>query len=101
MIRSRVWTVAIAIIVLSAGMGYSAESQTAAAQQQTTSTKAALFKEAGNTTCPISGKAVGSMQKGAHVDYKGYRVGLCCSGCASIFMKHPDANLAKALKKAK
>jgi hypothetical protein len=52
--------------------------------------------ELGNANCPITGEKVGSMQKDAHVDYKGVRVGLCCSGCKSKFMANPDANLKKA-----
>ena len=36
------------------------------------------------------------MKAGAHVDYKGIRVGLCCPGCEKVFLKDPDANLAKA-----
>lgn len=55
------------------------------------------IKLANNALCPISGKPVGSMEKDAHVDYKGYRVGLCCMGCPSKFMQNPDANLQKAL----
>jgi hypothetical protein len=55
------------------------------------------IKLAKNAVCPISGEAVGSMEKDAHVDYKGYRVGLCCTGCASKFKQNADASLAKAL----
>ncbi len=58
------------------------------------------IKMAANKTCPISGSKVGSMEKDAHVDYGGYRVGLCCSGCVAKFMKDPDANLKKALPPA-
>lgn len=60
---------------------------------------AGKIKPANNKLCPISGKPVGSMVKEAHVDYKGYRVGLCCPACEAAFMKAPDENLAKALKK--
>jgi hypothetical protein len=59
------------------------------------------IKMAANKTCPISGSESGSMEKDAHVDYGGYRVGLCCSGCVAKFMKDPDANLKKALTPAK
>ncbi|MBI5154807.1 hypothetical protein HZA57_06180 [Candidatus Poribacteria bacterium] len=55
------------------------------------------IKLANNANCPISGNPVGSMQAGAHVDYKGYRVGLCCMGCEKKFLKEGDANLSKAL----
>lgn len=57
------------------------------------------IKEAGNTICPITGSKVGSMEKGAHVDYKGYRVGLCCNGCKEKFLAAPEENLKKALQK--
>ena len=59
------------------------------------------IKMAKNEICPISGSKSGSMEKDAHVDYGGYRVGLCCSGCVEKFMKDPDANLKKALTPAK
>lgn len=58
----------------------------------------AEIKEAGNTICPITGSKVGSMEKGAHVDYQGYRVGLCCNGCKEKFLAAPEENLKKALE---
>ncbi|CAN5498824.1 hypothetical protein BH09SUM1_BH09SUM1_00820 [soil metagenome] len=58
------------------------------------------IKLANNALCPISGQAVGSMQAGAHVDYKGTRVGLCCMGCEAKFMSDPEANVKKALAQA-
>jgi len=57
------------------------------------------IKQAGNTVCPITGSKVGSMEKGAHVDYQGYRVGLCCNACKEKFLAAPDENLKKALEK--
>ena len=51
-----------------------------------------------NKNCPVSGHASGSMQKGSYVDYKGYKIGLCCDGCKEEFMKNPDAYLEKAKK---
>lgn len=57
------------------------------------------IKEVGNTLCPISNSKVGSMVKGAHVDYKGYRVGLCCNDCKAKFLAAPDENLKKAQDK--
>jgi curli biogenesis system outer membrane secretion channel CsgG len=57
----------------------------------------AELKMAANTVCPISGSEVGSMVKDAHVDFGGYRVGLCCNDCAAKFMEKPDENLKKAL----
>ena len=55
------------------------------------------IKLANNAVCPISGKPAGSMNKDAHVDYGGYRVGLCCNGCVDKFNENPDANLKKAI----
>lgn len=55
------------------------------------------LKMANNIVCPITGSKVGSMMKDAHVDYGGYRVGLCCPDCESKFMKDPDTNLKKVL----
>lgn len=57
----------------------------------------AAIKMANNTICPITGSKAGSMVKDAHVDYGGYRVGLCCSDCVAKFMKDPEVNLKKAL----
>lgn len=57
------------------------------------------IKLVNNKLCPITGEPVGSMEKGAHLDYKGYRVGLCCMGYAKKFLKDGDANLAKATAK--
>lgn len=58
------------------------------------------IKLVNNTKCPISGEAVGSMEEDAHVDYKGYRVGLCCPGCVDKFLKDGEANLKKVLAEA-
>lgn len=75
----------------------SADKKDAAAKSDDASAKAdAKVTELGNTLCPITGEMVGSMKAGAHVDYKGIRVGLCCPGCEKVFLKDPDANLAKA-----
>lgn len=79
----------------------SIKKQTAGHMAEAGTSHADGIKMADNKTCPISGSAAGSMEKDAHVDYGGYRVGLCCSGCASKFMKDPDANLKKALGQAK
>lgn len=51
-----------------------------------------------NELCPISGQPVGSMQAGAHVDYKGYRVGLCCMGCEKAFLAKADELMEKMVK---
>ncbi len=58
------------------------------------------IKNARNSVCPISGNAVGSMVAGAHVDYGGYRVGLCCPSCTEKFMSHADENLKAAVTEA-
>lgn len=54
-------------------------------------------KNAKNLICPISGKAVGSMVAGAHVDHDGYRVGLCCPACVEKFMAQADEKLPAIL----
>jgi len=54
-----------------------------------------------NKTCPVSGKAVGSMQKGSKVDYKGYEVGLCCDGCIRKFNENADTYLQTMLSEKK
>ena len=77
----------------------SATEKAAAPPVQAAAGAATEIKEAGNTVCPITGSKVGSMEKGAHVDYKGYRVGLCCNGCKEKFLAAPDENLKKALEK--
>lgn len=70
--------------------------------------KAPAIKNVKNVNCPIGGGAVGSMQEGSHVIYKGYRVGLCCDGCSKAFNEDPDKYLkiaredaAKAAKEKK
>lgn len=55
------------------------------------------IKLANNTVCPVTGEAVGSMQPGAHVDYNGTRIGLCCMGCERRFQTNPESYLQKAL----
>ncbi|CAN5492694.1 hypothetical protein BH09SUM1_BH09SUM1_00260 [soil metagenome] len=60
----------------------------------------AAAKEVNNALCPVSGKAVGSMMKGAHIDYAGQRVGLCCMGCVGAFNKDSDAKLKAAIASA-
>lgn len=53
-------------------------------------------KEVGNKLCPITGDPVATRAKAVHVDYKGYRVALCCEGCKKLFLAKADENLAKA-----
>lgn len=64
-------------------------------------TYATAARPVGNANCPVSGHTVGSMQKGAHVDYNGYQVGLCCNGCTGRFNKNAEKNLQEALTDAK
>lgn len=71
----------------------------AAPAEQAAAEAGTEIKEAGNAVCPITGSKVGSMEKGAHVDYQGYRVGLCCTACKEKFLIAPDENLKKALEK--
>ena len=49
-----------------------------------------------NKHCPISGEPVGSMEAGAHVDYNGFRVGLCCTACKDAFLQDAQTTLEKA-----
>lgn len=63
--------------------------------------KKPAVKNVGNTTCPVSGHPVGSMQAGSSVTYKNYRVGLCCDSCKQRFLSDPDTYLQKALAEKK
>ena len=54
-------------------------------------------KDAANKVCPVTGAEVGSMVKDAHIDFGGYRVGLCCPACVEKFMDAPDEALGRAL----
>lgn len=58
-------------------------------------------KVLGNTKCPVSGMAVGSMEPGAALVYNGIKIGLCCNGCTGMFMKDPEAGLKKAQESVK
>jgi YHS domain-containing protein len=71
----------------------------AAPREQAAAAAVTEMKEAGNKICPITGSKVGSMEEGAHVEYKGYRVGLCCNGCKEKFLTAPEENLKKALER--
>lgn len=71
-----------------------------AKEGKTTGTEQAKIKVLNNAKCPVSNEAAGSMQKGSSVDYKGYRIALCCNGCKEEFAKNPDAFLEKAKKDA-
>ncbi len=46
-------------------------------------------------TCPVSGKALGSMGTPYKVTVKGQEVLLCCPGCESSIKENPDEYLAK------
>ncbi|MGI8905993.1 MAG: hypothetical protein ACR2IE_05825 [Candidatus Sumerlaeaceae bacterium] len=58
-------------------------------------------KVLGNTKCPVSGMAVGSMEPGAALIHNGTKIGLCCNGCTQMFMKDPEAGFKKAQESAK
>ncbi len=69
------------------------------ADKSTTATAGAASadaKEVNNKNCPVSGAAVGSMQAGSHIVYKGHKIGLCCDGCIGKFNADPDKYLQVA-----
>jgi len=49
-------------------------------------------KDVGNTTCPIKGTKV---KKGKSIVVQGYRIGLCCPGCAKKVKANPRRVLTK------
>jgi hypothetical protein len=55
----------------------------------------------GNKLCPVSGHAVGSMEKDSKVVFKGQVVGLCCMSCEKQFMTDPEKFAMKAKEEAK
>jgi hypothetical protein len=44
------------------------------------------------TVCPVMGSKVGTDQ---YVDVKGYRIYICCKGCAKVIEAEPDTFIAK------
>lgn len=54
-------------------------------------------REAARTqsTCPVTGKELGSMGVPVKIDVEGQTVFLCCAGCTSIARKDPQAILKK------
>jgi len=100
MIKLSLLTACLAVALVSASpASFAAETAKAkptAKDKSTTGT--AKSKKVLNKNCPVSGHASGSMQKDSYVDYKGYKIGLCCDGCKEEFMKNPDAYLEKAKK---
>ena len=48
-----------------------------------------------NTNCPVSGRTIGSMGKGATYTYKGKTYQLCCSGCIDQFKADPEKYIQK------
>lgn len=58
-------------------------------------------KAVNNAHCPVTGSAIGSMGEGTSATYKGYKVSLCCNGCANKFNANPDAYLQAALADTK
>lgn len=55
----------------------------------------------GNKMCPVSGHAVGSMEKDSKVVFKGQVVGLCCMSCEKQFMENPEKFAMKAQEEVK
>jgi len=53
---------------------------------------AATTKIKAQTTCPVMG---GKIDKNVFVDVKGYRIYLCCSGCAGKIKADPDKYIEK------
>jgi hypothetical protein len=64
------------------------------------SSSSGTVKLIGNKNCPVSNMPVGSMEPGAAIVYKGYKIGLCCSGCKATFNKDPETYLKKAQQQA-
>jgi membrane fusion protein, copper/silver efflux system len=50
-------------------------------------------------TCPVTGKALGSMGAPVRVDLEGTTVWICCSGCEAALRKDPAKYLAKSAKR--
>lgn len=44
------------------------------------------------TVCPV---LAGNIDKSIYVDYKGYRIYFCCTGCDAEFKKDPEKYLKK------
>ncbi|MBM4284212.1 MAG: YHS domain-containing protein [Deltaproteobacteria bacterium] len=44
------------------------------------------------TTCPVLG---GNIDKNVYVDYQGYRIYFCCTGCDAEFKKNPEKYMKK------
>jgi len=101
MIKLSLFTAYLAVALLSVSPAAFAAETTRVkptAKDKTTTGTAKSGKVLNNKNCPVSGHASGSMQKGSFVEYKGYKIGLCCDGCKEEFMKNPDAYLEKAKK---
>jgi hypothetical protein len=47
-------------------------------------------------TCPVTGKALGSMGAPVRVDIEGKVVWICCAGCEAALRKDPAKYLAKS-----
>jgi YHS domain-containing protein len=54
--------------------------------------------DAGNKLCPISGEPVSGT---SFVEYHGKRYGLCCPGCAKMFLANPEKHIAEMEAKEK
>lgn len=67
----------------------------AAAKIETSEGEAVKSKHP-QSTCPVMGGKVS--QKSPYVDVKGYRVYICCPGCAEKIKKDPDKYIKKIRK---
>jgi hypothetical protein len=55
-----------------------------------------VVQDAKNTTCPVSGEAIG--EHAVAVTLQGWRVALCCSGCEAAARTHSQVTLVKATR---
>lgn len=70
-------------------------------KKKTPKKKAPAIKAVNNANCPVMNAPIGSMGAGTSVTYKGYKVSLCCAGCAKKFNENPDTYLQAALADSK
>ena len=57
-----------------------------------------VVQELKNTTCPVSGEAIG--EHAVDVVLQGYKLKLCCGGCAAAARTHSQVTLVKATRPA-
>ncbi len=97
--------VAVMVLALEHPISAAAEKSSQASSQtkskQKPKPKKPSINVVNNAHCPVAGSAIGSMGEGTSVDYKGYKVSLCCAGCTAKFNANPDAYLNAALADSK